>query len=104
MGKFRDIFKGRHGSLAWATLAVLVIFLISWTAGPGNTFFGWIRAGIDIARIDRQIEYYNEQTSEMDSRIRELKYNRDSLEKFAREKFLFSAPGEDIYVVDEAAK
>ncbi len=101
MGKIGDIFKGERGSLAWAALIVAVIFLISWTAGPGNTFFGWIRAGIDISRIDRQIEEYESKTSEMDSRIKQLKYNRDSLEKFAREKFLFSAPGEDVYVVED---
>ena len=77
------------------------IFLIVWIVGPGNTFIGWVRAKLDITSMERQIRDYETRSAEMDSRIRELKSNRDSLEKFAREKFYFSAPGEDIYIVND---
>lgn len=99
--KIKDIFHGPHRSFAWTVVVVTCIFLIVWTFGPGNTFVGWIRAKRDISSMERQIRDYGAKTSEMDERIHELRSSRDSLEKFAREKFLFSAPGEDIYLVDE---
>ena len=51
--------------------------------------------------MERQIRDYEQRSAEMDSRINKLRSNRDSLEKFAREKFYFSAPGEDIYIVED---
>lgn len=80
---------------------VLGIFLFVWTVGPGNTFIGWIRAKRDISSMERQIRDYEQRSSEMDSRINELRSSRDSLEKFAREKFYFSAPNEDIYIIED---
>ena len=101
MGKIKDILsRVKLSPFAKFAIIVLAIFLFSWLFGPGNTFPAWIRAKVDIARLDRQIEDYKSKTEQMDSRIRELKSNRDSLERFAREKFLFSAPGEDVYVLE----
>jgi cell division protein FtsB len=37
----------------------------------------------------------------MDESIEDLKTDRDSLEKFAREQFHFAVPGEDVYIVEE---
>ena len=34
----------------------------------------------------------------MDSQIRMLSNDRDSLEEFARENFSFAAPGDDVYI------
>ena len=36
-----------------------------------------------------------------DKDINELKNNKDSLEKFAREQFHFAAPDEDVYLIKE---
>lgn len=99
--KVKDIFKGPHRSFAWTVTIVIGIFLIVWTMGPGNTFVGWIRAKRDISSMERQIRDYEQRSTEMDSRINKLRSDRDSLEKFAREKFYFSAPGEDIYIVND---
>ena len=97
----RDIFKGPYRSFAWTVTVVMGIFLIVWIVGPGNTFVSWIRAKRDISSMERQIRDYEQRSAEMDSRINELRSNRDSLEKFAREKFYFSAPCEDIYNIDD---
>ena len=97
----RDIFKGPYRSFAWTVTVVMGIFLIVWIVGPGNTFVSWIRAKRDISSMERQIRDYEQRSAEMDSRINELRSNLDSLEKFAREKFYFSAPCEDIYIIDD---
>ncbi len=46
------------------------------------------------------MEIYRQQIREMDQNIEELENNRDTLEKFARERFKFAAPGEDVYVIE----
>ena len=47
------------------------------------------------------MEMYRTQIDEMNQNIEELENNRDTLEKFAREQFGFSVPGEDVYIVEE---
>ena len=47
------------------------------------------------------MEIYRQQIEDMDESIEDLKNDRDSLEKFARERFHFAAPGEDVYVIEE---
>ena len=46
------------------------------------------------------MEKYREEIEAMNQNIEELKTNRDTLEKFARENFHFAAPGEDVYIVE----
>ena len=50
---------------------------------------------------EKQIEQYTTEIEEMDRRIRMLRSDRDTLEKFARENFHFSEPGDDVYILDE---
>lgn len=115
MSRIRDIFekiRGAFGNLREAlrepkksflcfAAVVLAVFLYAWTFGHGNTFISWIRAKAEIVSMNRQIREYEEKTVEMDGRINDLRTSRDSLEKFAREKFFFSAPDEDVYVLGE---
>ena len=48
----------------------------------------------------KQMEMYRRQIESMDAGIEDLKNNKDSLEKFAREHFHFASPGEDVYIVE----
>ena len=100
MGKIRDIFKGPHKTFAWFAVIVTGIFLMFWLVGSGNTFINWAKAGIEIRHQKKTIREYEEQNAEMDRRIRMIKTDRDTLEKFAREQFNFAVPGEDVYVVE----
>ena len=37
----------------------------------------------------------------MDKQIRMLSTDRDTLEEFARERFRFAAPDDDVYILDK---
>ena len=74
--------------------------LLILTFGPGNNLIHWIGARLEIASQRRQIEQYGREIEEMDRRIDMLRSDRDTLEKFARERFHFAEPGEDVYIVD----
>ncbi len=76
------------------------IFIIIWVFGPGHTVIQWIRTANEIEQQEKQMEYYRREIEKMDKNIQELETNRDTLEKFARERFKFAAPDEDVYIVE----
>jgi cell division protein FtsB len=49
----------------------------------------------------KQMELYQREIEEMRRKVNMLESDRDSLEKFAREQFYFSVPGEDVFVLDK---
>lgn len=100
MGKIRDIFTGEYRRLAWFSAFLTLVFLVVKLFGPGNSVVRWIEAKREIASQERQMEKYREEIEAMNQNIEELKTNRDTLEKFARENFHFAAPGEDVYIVE----
>ena len=101
MGKIKDIFTGEHRKFAWFVVVSTSLFLLSWLIGPGNTIIHWVKARNEISNQEKQMKIYTEQIEEMNQNIEELETNRDSLEKFARERFHFAAPGEDVYLIEE---
>ena len=100
MGKIKEFFSGPHRVFAWFSLVLTVFFLGTWIFGPGHTFFHWIKAGMEVHRQEKLIEAYEEENAELDRRINMMKNDRDTLEKFAREQYNFSVPGEDVYIVE----
>lgn len=58
----------------------------------------WVQTGFELRRQRKEIEYYEKQIRDLDSRIESLSTNRDTLEAYAREQFLFSEPGDDVYL------
>ena len=101
MGKIKDIFTGEHRKFAWFVVISTSLFLLSWLIGPGNTIIHWVKARNEISSQEKQMEVYRAQIDEMNQNIEELENNRDTLEKFARERFHFAAPGEDVYLIEE---
>lgn len=101
MGKLRQLFIGEHKWFFRYAAFVAAVALLWLTFGPGNNILHWIGARFEISSQEKQIEQYTTEIEEMDRRIRMLRSDRDTLEKFARENFHFSEPGDDVYILDE---
>ena len=101
MNKLKAIFKGEHRGFAWFCVVAVAAFLFAWTFGPGNTFIHWFRAKREIAAQEEMMEQYNREIEDMEQRYNDLNSNRDSLGKFAVERFGFTEPGEDLYILDK---
>ena len=101
MDRIKEIFHGPHRKFAWFVVVTTSVFVFLWIVGPGNTLVHWIKAGVEIRRQEKLIESYVEKNAELDRKVNMLKHDRDTLEKFAREQFGFSVPGEDIYVIED---
>lgn len=76
-----------------ATAIFLVVLLVK-----KDSVLRWVQTGFELRRQRKEIEYYEKQIRDLDSRIESLSTNRDTLEAYAREQFLFSEPGDEVYL------
>ena len=100
LGKIKDLFRGEHGTFFKFVAVWLALFIILWIVGPGNTVIHWARSKSELRHQKKQVELYQKEIDQMRRQVEMLQNNRDSLEKFAREQFMFSAPGEDVFIVE----
>lgn len=101
MGKIKDLFKGEHGVFFKFVAFNVTLFVVLWLVGPGNTVIHWAKSRSELRHQKKQMEIYEKEIEQMRLKVNVLENNRDSLEKFAREQFYFSVPGEDVYIIDK---
>ena len=101
MGKIKDMLSDERKRFLLIVCVCTVLFLGFKFIGPKGTITHWIKAKAEIRRQEKQMEQYRREIEAMDKDINELKNNKDSLEKFAREQFHFAAPDEDVYLIEE---
>jgi len=76
-----------------------VVFLVWICFIDTNNVGRLIRSRIELRNQHRQIELYKREISEMDRKLDQLRSERDSLEKFAREEYFYHQDGEDVFVI-----
>ena len=100
MGKFKELWNGdNHSFFRYAVVSTAVFFLIVCFFSEDN-LVRLLKAGREYRRQNAQIEVYRKEISEMDRQIEMLSNDVDTLEEFARERFFFAAPGDDVYVLE----
>lgn len=106
-GKYKHLWdRSKDGSneearsfLRYAVIATLV-FVAFLFVKKGN-IVRWVQAGFTIGRQKHQMELYEKRIQQLDKEITMLSTDRDSLEYFAREKFHFAEPGDDVYIEEQ---
>lgn len=101
VGKFSDIFYGKHGGFFKFASFSTGIFLLIMLLKPGTNIIRWARSSMEISRQEEQMRQYNEDIRKMEERIHMLTSDKDTLEKFAREQFYFAEPGDDVYIIED---
>ncbi|MDD4656032.1 MAG: septum formation inhibitor [Bacteroidales bacterium] len=96
-------FKGSRFIKLIRNKFVIALFLfVLWVAFfDANNLVKWSKIVINISEQESQKRYYKEAINSIDEKLNELSSNRDSLEKFAREQYLFKEDDEDIFIVEE---
>lgn len=92
---FKDIFKGKLGGY----IAITALFAVLLLFYPGNNLFTLLKTIAEIHSQERQMRKYQLEIVDMNQQIEDLTTDRDTLEKFARERFHFAQPGEDVYIL-----
>lgn len=93
--------KVRKGSFLSFALVVTAIALTYCFFIQHDNLITWIRAERSVYRQRRQIERYVREIAGAEERIKALSTDTDSLERYARERFRFAEPGDDVYVIPE---
>ncbi|MBO6081650.1 MAG: septum formation initiator family protein [Bacteroidales bacterium] len=98
MGKLKDLWNGENrGFVRYAVVATAIVLVWILFLGDDN-LVRWMKARIELRQQNRQIEMYRRDIAEMDQQIQTLSTDRDTLEEYARERFHFAEPGDDVYV------
>ena len=81
---------------------VVTVFFLVWVLFiDTNNLFVWMNDLKTVSSQQRQKEYYRQAIKQTDEKLNELTSNKDSLEKFAREQYLFHQKDEEIFIVVE---
>lgn len=75
------------------------VFLIWVSFLDTNNLIQRFKTVQQIDKLEEQKKYYRQRIDEDIEKLRELRSNKDKLEKFAREQYLMKKPDEDIFVV-----
>ena len=94
--------KGRHRALRillnrYAVAAM--IFLLWICFFDSNNALIWLRTQHTLRRQNAQKELLQKEIDDTQTRIDQLSSQKDSLERFAREQYLFHESGEDVYLI-----
>lgn len=96
----KNIFKGEHRGFVWFVIIAFLALVAFLCLYPGSNFFSWMKAKSDIKEQRALIEQYQHKIDSLDAEINALRENKDTLEKYAREHYHYSAPGDDVYVIE----
>lgn len=81
---------------------VVTMFFLVWVLFiDTNNLFVWLDDLSTVSSQQRQKEYYRQAIKQTDEKLNELTSNKDSLEKFAREQYLFHQKDEEVFIVVE---
>ncbi len=79
---------------------VTLAFIVWMLFFDNNNIGVWLRTGRQLRNQERRIEYLNTEITSTEGRLEQLRSNRDSLEKFAREQYGFHEADEKVYIVE----
>jgi cell division protein FtsB len=78
-----------------------VIFLVWMLVLDSNNLISRFQLSSKLRSLENEKEYYNEKILEVEKDRNELFGDKESIEKFAREKYLMKKKTEDIFIVEE---
>jgi len=78
-----------------------VFFLLWMLFLDSNDLMSRFKLGRKLGSLENEKEYYEEKIKEVEQDRNELFGDKESIEKFAREKYLMKKESEDIFIVSE---
>lgn len=81
-------------------LIASAVFVVWVTFFDSNNLIDWSKVLISISNQESQKSYYKGEIKSIEEKLNELTSNRDSLEKFAREQYMFKEDSEDVFIVE----
>ncbi|MEN9918393.1 MAG: hypothetical protein RL662_829 [Bacteroidota bacterium] len=81
-------------------LAIIVALIVSaFIISDSNIFTRW-GYDMEIRDLKNQIEYYKEKTVEDQRKLKELRSDKENIEKFARENYKMKRENEEVFIIE----
>ena len=80
--------------IATSLFLLIVLFI------DKNNAIKWIQNEYHVHQQEKLIRQYRSNILKADEQLKELTSNKDSLEKFARERYFFQKNGEEVYIME----
>jgi len=100
MKKFIDFFNKHKHKVNKYQVTIVVFLAVTFFVGE-NTFIDGIGYKRKINSLQGEIVSLRKDNEEKLKQLEALQGNKESLEKFAREQFLMTKEGEDIFLITE---
>jgi cell division protein DivIC len=92
LGIKADRFKNKY--------FLATLFFIVWVGFiDQNNLFERFQNMRELKKLSGDKEYYQNKIAEDSERLKELKTNKENLEKFAREQYLMKKDNEDVFII-----
>jgi cell division protein DivIC len=82
-------------------VVALAIFLLWMLVLDSNNLIARFQLSAKLSSLEDEKEYYEAKIKEVEKDRDELFGDRESIEKFAREKYLMKKESEDIFIIEE---
>ncbi len=82
-------------------VASTLLFVVWLTFFDNNDIISQLKLKTKILELQEQKNYYADMIEKIQDDIFDLRTNEETLEKFAREKYLMKKPNEDVFVIIE---
>ena len=100
MKKWIDLFNKYKHKVNKYQITIVVFLVVTFFIGD-NTLLDGIRYESKIKLLRSDIEVCKKVNDEKLHQLNALQGDKESLEKFAREQFLMTKPGEDLFLIVE---
>lgn len=97
---FNSLKQKEHNYLVPFVIVVTAVVALWLLFFANNSVLSWIKAGVEVKNQQKEMARLQGEIDAMDSRIDALTTNKDSVEAFARERYRFAAPGDDVYIAE----
>ena len=82
-------------------VVTIIIFLTWMVVLDSNNLIARYQLSSKLSSLEDEKAYYQEKIKEVEKDRDELFGDRESIEKFAREKYLMKKPTEDIFIIEK---
>lgn len=100
MKRIIDFFNHYRLKVNKYHITIVIFLCVTFFVGD-NTFLDGIRYEMKIRSLQQDIEYMKIKNERKVTQLNALQGDKESLEKFAREQFLMTKDGEDLFLITE---
>ena len=99
--RIKNIWNNIPGALKNKYFLTFFVFVVWILLFDPNNLLDRFNGFLKIEELENEKEYYFNKIEEENTQLNEIKTNKESIEKFAREKYLMKKKDEDIFIIVE---